>query len=131
MRLGDFDGVIEVKNGQMLSLGYNANYAESRIVPTQFDLSKKVKRGERIYIYDGKVKGTVISVVDGNLHVRIENDGILIKRKGINLPDTDFKGDVITAKDRADLVFGSTEDIDYVAQSLFKQLRILLSLRNY
>lgn len=120
IRLGDFDGVIEVKAGHMLILGYNSIYSESKVIPTQFDLSKKVKRGERVFIYDGKVKGTVMSVVEGKVHVRIENDGILIKRKGINLPDTDFNGDVLTAKDKADLAFGSTEDIDYVAQSFIQ-----------
>ena len=42
---------------------------------------------------------------------------MLLRRKGINLPDTDFAGDVITAKDKRDIVFGSTQDIDYVALS--------------
>jgi pyruvate kinase len=46
-----------------------------------------------------------------------ENDGILIKRKGMNLPDTDFGGDIITPKDKADLVYGTAQDIDYVALS--------------
>jgi pyruvate kinase len=35
----------------------------------------------------------------------------------MNLPDTDFSGDVITEKDKADLAYGSTQDIDYVAMS--------------
>jgi pyruvate kinase len=83
----------------------------------QYDLSKKVKRGERMFIYDGKIRTTITSVKDGIVHVRIENDGIMIKRKGMNLPDTDFGGDVITAKDKKDLAFGSSQDIDYVAQS--------------
>lgn len=136
IRLGDFDGVIEVKAGQSLVLSHNANFKLSGEVPIQFDLSKKVKRGERIYIYDGKVRSTVTSVIDGKIHIRIENDGLLIKRKGINLPDTDFNGDVITAKDRADLVFGSTLDIDYVAQSFVqsaddvRELRKILSNLN-
>ncbi len=117
MRLGDFEGVIEVKAGQTITLGYKTNYAESRVIPTQFDLAKKIKRGERIFIYDGKVKGTVEAIIDGIIHIRLDTDGLLIKRKGINLPDTDFHGDVITAKDKADLAFGSSQDIDYVAQS--------------
>ncbi len=68
-------------------------------------------------MYDGKIRTTVTGVVDGIVHARAENDGILIKRKGINLPDTDFAGDIITAKDKKDIVFGSTHDIDYVALS--------------
>jgi len=120
IRLGDFDGVVEVHQGQHLTFAYNANYVETGHLPTQYDLSKKVKRGESLYLFDGKVRTTVTKVADGIVHAEVENDGMLIKRKGINLPDTDFAGDVITAKDKADLLFGSTQDIDYVAQSFIQ-----------
>jgi pyruvate kinase len=117
IRLGDFDGAVTVSRGQSLSLQYQADYATTGHLPTQYDLSKKVKRGERLYLFDGRVRTTVTSIKEGVVYTTVENDGILIKRKGINLPDTDFGGDVITPKDKADLVFGSTQDIDYVAQS--------------
>ena len=117
IRLGDFEGIVNVQAGQSLAFKYNADHEREGHIPTQFDLSKKIKRGERLYLYDGKVRTTVTSVKDGIVHARAENDGILIKRKGMNLPDTDFGGDTITSKDKKDLAFGSTQDIDYVAQS--------------
>ncbi len=117
IRLGDFDDIITVKTGQHLSFKYQADYDKTGLIPTQYDLSKKVKRGERLYLYDGKVQTTVTSVRDGVVHVQAENNGILIKRKGINLPDTDFGGDIITKKDKEDITFGSTQEIDYVALS--------------
>ncbi len=117
IRLGDFEGIINVRKGQSLSFKFDADMERSGHIPTQYDLSKKMKRGERLYLFDGKVRTTVASVKDGVVHVKAENDGILIKRKGINLPDTDFGGDIITAKDRKDITFGSTHDIDYVALS--------------
>ncbi|CAN5420284.1 pyruvate kinase [soil metagenome] len=129
IRLGDFDGIINVSEGQSLRLGFKADYAKDGIIPMQYDLSKKVKRGERLYIYDGKIKTIVTSVQSGIVHVRVENDGILIKRKGLNLPDTDFGGDVITKKDREDLAFCSTQDIDYVAQSFVQTALDVKNLR--
>lgn len=117
IRLGDFEGIINVRKGQSLSFQYNADMERSGHIPTQYDLSKKVKRGESLYLFDGKVRTTISSVKDGVVHAHAENDGILIKRKGINLPDTDFGGDIITVKDRKDITFGSTHDIDYVALS--------------
>lgn len=129
IRLGDFDGVITVQAGQSLALAYNANYAHTGQIPTQYDLSKKVKRGEAIYIYDGKVRTTVTSIKDGVVHIRAENDGILIKRKGMNLPDTDFAGDIITKKDKEDIAFGSTQDIDYVALSFVQSGDDIVALR--
>lgn len=117
IRLGDFDGFVNVTKGQTISFQYQSDYAKTGHLPTQYDLSKKVKRGERIYIFDGRVKTVVSSVRDGIIYAHVANDGILIKRKGMNLPDTDFAGDIITAKDRADLIYGSAKDIDYVAMS--------------
>jgi len=117
IRLGEFDDIITVQAGQALRFGYKSDWLATGIIPTQYDLSTKIKRGERLYLYDGKVRTTVTSVKDGIVHARAENNGILLKRKGMNLPDTDFSGDVITEKDKADLAYGSTQDIDYVAMS--------------
>lgn len=130
IRLGDFDGIVNVARGQGLSFGYQADFAASGHMPTQYDLSGKVKRGERVYLYDGKIRTTVTSVRDGIVHVQAENDGILIKRKGMNLPDTDFGGDIITAKDRADLVYGSSQDIDYVALSFVQTAEDIANLKS-
>ncbi|MDB5171135.1 MAG: pyk, Pyruvate kinase [Candidatus Saccharibacteria bacterium] len=129
IRLGDFDGIVNVAKGQVLSFKYQADYAASGHLPTQYDLATKVKRGERIYLYDGKVRTTVTSVREGIVHVEAENAGILIKRKGMNLPDTDFGGDIITPKDRADLIYGSVQDIDYVALSFVQTADDITNLR--
>lgn len=129
MRLGDFEGIINVRRGQSLAFKYKTAYERTGIIPTQYDISTKVKRGEHIFLYDGKVKVTVTSVREGVVHARAENDGILIKRKGINLPDTDFGGDIITKKDREDLSYGSMHDIDYVALSFVQTAADVEALR--
>lgn len=129
IRLGDFDGIINIRTGQSLQFKYKADYGRSGLIPTQYDLSKKVKRGERLYLYDGKIQTKITTVKDGVVHARAENDGILIKRKGINLPDTDFAGDIITAKDKKDIAFGSTQDIDYIALSFVQSANDVTSLR--
>jgi len=130
VRLGDFDGFIGVEAGQSLSFKLNANYEKTGVIPMQYDLSKKVKRGERLYLYDGKVRTTVTSVKDGVVHARVENAGILVKRKGMNLPDTDFGGDIITTKDKQDMAYGSTQDIDYVAMSFVQSADDIANLRH-
>lgn len=129
IRLGDFEGMIAIETGQSLAFQFKADYEQSGLIPTQYDLSKKVKRGERLYLFDGKVKTIVTSVKDGVVHARAENGGYVVKRKGINLPDTDFGGDVITKKDKEDLAFGSTQDIDYVAQSFVQSADDLKNMR--
>lgn len=129
IRLGDIEGMITIEAGQSLAFKYNADYERTGLIPTQYDLSKKVKRGERLYLFDGKVKTIITSVKDGVVHARAENSGYIVKRKGINLPDTDFGGDVITKKDKEDLAYGSTQDVDYVAQSFVQSAEDLRNMR--
>ncbi len=132
IRCGDFEDKIDIAKGQTLRFKYGADYERSGLIPIQYDLSKKVKRGERLYLFDGRVKTIITSVKDGIVNATAENSGYIVRRKGMNLPDTDFAGDVITEKDKSDAAFGSTLDIDYVAQSFvqtsddIKELRRIL-----
>ena len=50
IRLGDFEGIINVLTGQNLSFQYNSDFERSGIIPVQYDISKKVKRGESVYL---------------------------------------------------------------------------------
>lgn len=129
IRLGDFDGIINVYKGQSLTFGYNTDYERTGHIPIQYDLSKKLKRGERLFLYDGKIHTTVTSVSGGLVHARAENHGVLIKNKGINIPDTDLEGDIITAKDKEDTAYASTKEIDYVALSFVQKAEDILKLK--
>ena len=129
IRLGDFDGVIELEANQTIILGYGADYSKEGIIPIQFDLSSKLKRGDRILLNDGKIQGQVSSVRNKLIYLKLLNGGHIIKRKGMNLPDTILGEDVITAKDKKDLIFGSTTDIDYVAQSFVQSSDNIFELR--
>jgi pyruvate kinase len=129
IRLGDFDGVVNVAAGEVLKLKYRADYEATGVLPTQYDLSTKVKPGERLYLYDGKVRTIVSEVKDGIVYAKADNEGILIKRKGINLPDTDFGGDILTKKDLGDIAFGVKQDIDYVAYSFVQRAEDVENLR--
>lgn len=129
IRLGDFEGVVTVQTGQSLTLAYKADYEKTGHLPVQYDLSKKVKRGERLYIFDGRIRTTITSVMNNVIYLRAENDGVLVARKGINLPDTDLQGDILTVKDRKDITFGAGQDIDYVALSFVQSGEDVLHLK--
>jgi pyruvate kinase len=121
IRLGDFDARVELAKGQELRLVFKGEYDGANTLPIQYDLSKKVQAGERLYMYDGRVRTTVLGTEDGVVNVRVENDGFVLQRKGINLPDTDFGGDILTPKDIRDIEFGVTQDYDYVALSFVQR----------
>lgn len=133
IRLGEIkDNHFEVKEGDELTLAYGAEH-DGTTLPAQFDLSEKVKVGERVYMYDGRVRSiaTKVKPEEKSIVVRIENDGVLMTKKGINLPDTDFDGDIITEKDYQDIDFGTTLDIDYVALSFIQSADDIEVLRGY
>ena len=120
MRLGDFDGFINVEKNQVLRFGYKADYDPTGVIPTQYDLSKKVERGHRLLLCDGRIRTEVVSVKDRVIYAKAHNEGILTRRKGINMPDTDFEGDILTSKDKTDIAFGVENDFDYVALSFLQ-----------
>ena len=129
VRCGDFPGTMQIRKGDTLQLVYEEDNPSSDQIPTQYDLSQKVKVGEQIFLYDGRISAVVSGITGKTVTIQAENDGSLVKRKGINLPDTDFGGDVITDKDKADLAFGATQDVDYVAQSFVQTADDLRALR--
>jgi len=129
MRLGDFDGIVQVHNGQSLSFRFQADYERENVLPTQYDLSKKVKRGERIFLFDGKICATITSIKNDVVFARADNDGILLARKGINLPDTDFEGDILTDKDKKDIAYGVDHDVDFVALSFVQTVEDIKHLK--
>ena len=88
------------------------------VVPVQYNLAEKVKIGEPLSMFDGKVKSKVKEIVsDTAIKVEILNDGFIMSKKGLNLPDTDFGGDILTKKDLSDIEYGAGCDYDYVALS--------------
>ena len=123
IRLGVIkDNHYEVKPGDELILDYAVTEHDgSNLLPVQYNLAERMKVGEPLFIFDGKIRSTVTEIVSSTaIKVRVENEGTIMSRKGLNLPDTDFGGDVITEKDMADIEFGATRDFDYVAMSFIQ-----------
>jgi len=119
IRLGEItNNKLEVKEGDELCLRYKATH-KGMVVPVQYNIAEKVRPGERVYIFDGKVRTVATKVDKDSVYVRVANPGILMSRKGINLPDTDFGGDVLTEKDYRDIDYGVKKDIDYVGLSSY------------
>lgn len=129
IRLGVLNENMTVATGDELVLDYEAEH-DGHTIPVQYNLAEKVKPGEELYIFDGKVRTVVTEIVSGTaIKVRVENSGTLMSRKGINLPDTDFGGDIITPKDMKDIEYGAGQDIDYVALSFVQSAGDINNLR--
>lgn len=129
IRLGNLKQNVQVAEGDEIILDYAAEHHDS-VLPIQYNLAEKVKIGEKIYIFDGKVRTTVLEIPSETaIKVRVENSGVLMSRKGLNLPDTDFGGDILTQKDLKDIEYGADKDLDYVALSFVQSADDINNLR--
>lgn len=132
IRLGVLkDNSLNVSAGDELVLDYSIEEHDGSLnLPVQYNLAEKVKVGEPVYIFDGKVRTNVVDIIsDTAVKVKVENGGHLMSRKGLNLPETDFGGDILTPKDLADIEFGAARDFDYVATSFIQSAQDIENLR--
>lgn len=133
IRLGMIrDNRLDLHKGDELVLEAAENFEHDggMTVPVQYNLAGKVKVGEPLSMFDGKVKATIIEIVsDTAIKVEILNDGFIMSRKGLNLPDTDFGGDILTEKDLADIEYGAGQDYDYVSLSFVQSASDIVRLK--
>lgn len=132
IRLGDLkDNHYDVHTGDVLILDHAVEEHDGgNCLPVQYNLAEKVKVGEPIFLFDGKIRAKVVEIASATaIKIEIENDGFIMSHKGINLPDTDLGGDIITDKDLADLEFGASRDFDYVAMSFIQSAEDIEKLR--
>ena len=132
IRLGMIkDNHLDLKKGDELILDYgDFEHDGGMTVPVQYNLAEKVKVGEPLSMFDGTVKADIIEIVsDTAIKVKILNDGFIMSKKGINLPDTDFGGDILTEKDLADIEYGVGCDYDYVSLSFVQSAEDIVKLK--
>ena len=96
-------------------------------------LPKDVKSGDRILLDDGKISLIVSSVKSTDIICRIENDGPISDRKGVNVPGVALSMPYISKKDYDDIIFAAKEGFDFIAASFVstaddvKEVRMLLN----
>lgn len=130
IRLGKLKESLDVVQGDELILDYALTEQDGNSLPVQYNLAEKVKVTEPVYIFDGKIKTIVTEIASATaIKVRVENAGTLMSNKGINLPNTDFAGDIITEKDLRDIEYGLDKDIDFVALSFIQSVDDVKHLR--
>ena len=85
--------------------------------------------GEYIYMYDGIIRAVVTDVLSDRIIVEIENDGMLSSRKGVNFPNTNLGIDVLTDKDRKDILWGVENNVDFMAISFVQNAQDVINAR--
>ena len=86
-------------------------------------LNEDVKTGDRILLADGFLEFRVRSVTGSEILCEVITGGVLTSHKGINLPTGTLRVPSMTDKDREDLAFGLSHDVDYIGYVLCQKPR--------
>lgn len=132
IRIGDLPSEgVPVKRGSKVALVGDKRSVSGYIsIPIQYkQLYKDVKTGSLVLIEDGTIQLKVLAVRNSIIYCKTKVPGIINSHKGINVPGVTITVDVITAKDKKDLVFGQKQAVDYVALSFVKDAKDIERLR--
>ncbi|MDA3042712.1 MULTISPECIES: pyruvate kinase [unclassified Campylobacter] len=135
IRIGELEAPFELKAGDRLDI-YAKEQIGTQIAPHHYALSinqpqilPMLKAGEYVYLYDGIIRARVAHSGNDVVQTVIENDGTLSSKKGVNFPNTVLGIDVITPKDRADMEFGATLGVDFVAISFVQSANDIIKAK--
>ena len=132
LRVGLMDGEgCEIKNGnKIIFTNEECIGTAEKVYMTYPQFAQDVKPGELILIDDGKLAVRVEST-DGKSEVVavVEHGGILKSKKGVNLPNTLISLPSLTEKDKEDLDFILTQDVEWLALSFVRSAQDITELR--
>ena len=123
LRVGEFkDGKAVIRHGSHFTLDRNpAPGDETRVCLPHPELFGILEKGQRLLIDDGKLRLRVISDDKDTILCSAEVGGVIMDRKGVNVPDTVVPVPAMTEKDRRDLAFAMEHGADWVALSFVQR----------
>lgn len=129
IRVGKLTKPVTIKKGHEIVIGKDFDM--------DIDISRSVKKGERILIEDGLMELKIVKVSPsksgskqhGKITCKVINGGVVKSHKGINLPDSTITFPIFTHKDLEDLKFGLKSDVDYIALSFVRDEKDIQNIK--
>lgn len=123
VRTGELKETFILKSGDILNfvkeqiVGEKIGENEFKLCINHPEILSLMKVGELIYLYDGAIRAKVIEINEEKVVTLIENDGMITSRKGVNFPNTRINIEVLTQKDKDDMLWGVKNRVNFVAIS--------------
>ena len=134
LRVGSVkDNSVELVNGAPVVITTREMEGTHEKVSINYDLfPKDVKVGETILLDDGKLHLEVVEN-DGEEEVtcQVVQGGFLSSNKGVNLPNTKISLPSLTPKDREDLEFALSHEVDWIGLSFVRSARDVVELKQH
>ncbi len=88
-----------------------------------------LKKGERILIADGTIEVVVTKIIKKEIEAKVVVGGTVFSHKGLNFPDSIIPLRPLTQKDKDDLQFGASINVDFVAISFVQKPEDVVEVR--
>jgi pyruvate kinase len=131
IRIGELSVPVWVSTGHSLILSTKEVPPEGHIPVTYPHLSSDVKSGDRILIDDGRIELIVEDSSEETVTCTVVTPGVIKSHKGMNLPGITVSAPTLGEKDRADLIFGLGQGVDYVALSFVRRPEDVTEARDF
>ena len=131
IRTGVLDNPMELKAGGVVTLSVrDAEMVEQRSIHVNYtELVDVVEVGRIITVDNGLMNFKVLEKKDHQLTCEVIDGGTLGSRKHVNLPGVRVNLPAITSKDKADIAFGTENDVDFIALSFVRSPDDVVELR--
>ncbi|MDO4635298.1 MAG: pyruvate kinase [Streptococcus sp.] len=95
------------------------------------DIFDDVEIGKQVLVDDGKLGLTVTGKDEATreFEVTVENDGIIAKQKGVNIPYTKIPFPALAERDNADIRFGLEQGLNFIAISFVRTAKDVQEVR--
>lgn len=124
IRVGALEPALDLVEGETVRLHAEGNEdpkSKEKQIPVAFaELFDSVSKDDRILLDDGHLSLQVVETHAKDLRAKVLVGGKLSSHKGINLPGVRLTIPGFTEKDKADLAFGLSQNVDFVAISFVR-----------
>jgi pyruvate kinase len=131
LRIGKVEGEFHLVEGNHVLVTTEEQMSTKDVLFVSYKrLIQDCNPGERILLNDGKVSLVFTEKVnDTTLKAEVIAGGPLSSNKGFNLPDSSLTVPSLTKKDLADLEYGLSQEVDWVALSFVRTADDIVELK--
>ena len=132
-RIGCFEnGKIELKEGDIFTLTTRDVPGNQEMVSVSYkDLCAQLQPGDRVLINNGLLVLEVLETDPEKTRCRVLTGGVLSDRKSMSFPGHVFSHEYLSDQDKADILFGAENDVDFIACSFVSRKEDLIAVHDF
>ena len=125
------EGKVEIKEGAAFTFTTDeVEGDETRVAVNYKNLHNELKPGDTVTANNGMVVFEVQRVEGHNIHCICKVGGMLSNRKSMSFPNKVMSGPYLSEQDKADIIFGIQQGVDFVAASFVSTAQDVIDIRN-